>query len=87
MDWSVGYREIAPDRAFKNAIHCLWISVIPGDGAEPTQVLPDACTDLIWQSGAGAFVAGPDTGPVADSRPAGTVLVGVRGRRAWRAAG
>ena len=26
-------------------------------------VLPDACTDLIWQSGVGAFVAGPDTGP------------------------
>lgn len=78
MDWSVGYREIAPDRAFKNAIHCLWVSVMPGDEPEPTQVLPDACTDLIWQSGAGAFVAGPDTGPVSDSRPPGTVLVGVR---------
>ena len=80
MDWSVGYREIAPDRAFKNAIFCLWVSVMPGDGAEPTQVLPDACTDLIWQSGAGAFVAGPDTGPVLDARPPGTVLVGVRFR-------
>jgi len=80
MDWSVGYREIAPDRAFKNAIHCLWISVMPGERAEPVQVLPDACTDLIWQSGAGAFVAGPDTGPVADSRPPGAVLVGVRFR-------
>src|SRR3984885_7660839 len=78
MDWSVGYREIAPDRAFKNAIHCLWVSVIPADAPKPTHVLPDACTDLIWQSGAGAFVAGPDTGPVPDSRPPGTVLVGVR---------
>jgi AraC-like DNA-binding protein len=78
MDWSVGYREIAPDRAFKNAIHCLWVSVIPADAPRPTHVLPDACTDLIWQSGAGAFVAGPDTGPVPDSRPPGTVLVGVR---------
>jgi AraC-like DNA-binding protein len=80
MDWSVGYREMAPDRAFKNAIFCLWVSVMPEDGAEPTQVLPDACTDLIWQSGAGAFVAGPDTGPVSDARPPGTVLVGVRFR-------
>jgi AraC-like DNA-binding protein len=80
MDWSVGYREIAPDRAFQNAIFCLWVSVMPGDDAEPTQVLPDACTDLIWQSGAGAFVAGPDTGPVLDARPPGTVLVGVRFR-------
>jgi AraC-like DNA-binding protein len=78
MDWSVGYREIPPDRAFKNAIHCLWVSVMPGDAPEPVQVLPDACTDLIWQSGAGAFVAGPDTGPVLDSRPPGTVLVGLR---------
>jgi AraC-like DNA-binding protein len=80
MDWSAGYREMAPDGAFKNAIHSLWISVMPGDGHEPTQVFPDACTDLIWQSGAGAFVAGPDTGPVKDSRPAGAVLVGVRFR-------
>jgi AraC-like DNA-binding protein len=80
MDWSVGYREMAPDRAFKNAIFCLWVSVMPGDGAEPTRVLPDACTDLIWQSGAGASVAGPDTGPVLDARPPGTVLVGLRFR-------
>jgi hypothetical protein len=29
-------------------------------------VLPDACTDLIWQSGVGAYVAGPDTGPNPD---------------------
>jgi len=44
------------------------------------RVLPDACTDLIWQSGAGAFVAGPDTGPApAEWRP-GTVLVGARFR-------
>ena len=78
MDWSVGYREMAPAGAFKSAIHCLWVSVMPGEEPEPTQVLPDACTDLIWESGAGAFVAGPDTGPVSDSRPPGTVLVGVR---------
>jgi AraC-like DNA-binding protein len=80
MDWAVGYREMAPDVAFRKAIHCLWVSVIPSAGGPPTQVLPDACTDLIWQSGVGAFVAGPDTGPVPDSRPPGTVLVGVRFR-------
>jgi AraC-like DNA-binding protein len=80
MDWAVGYREMAADGAFMEAIHCLWVSVIPAAGGPPTQVLPDACTDLVWQSGAGAFVAGPDTGPVADARPAGSVLVGVRFR-------
>jgi AraC-like DNA-binding protein len=43
-------------------------------------VLPDGCTDLIWQSGAGAFVAGPDTGPAPAARPPGTVFVGARFR-------
>jgi len=41
-------------------------------------VLPDACSDLIWQAGAGALVAGPDTGPVWTVAPAGAVMVGVR---------
>jgi AraC-like DNA-binding protein len=77
---SPGYREIAPSAAFRNEIHCLWVGVTPPGGGQPTLVLPDACIDLIWQSGVGAFVAGPDTGPVADARPAGTVLVGVRFR-------
>ena len=27
-------------------------------------MLPDGCSDLIWSAGRGAFVAGPDTGPV-----------------------
>jgi AraC-like DNA-binding protein len=43
-------------------------------------VLPDGCTDLIWQSGIGAFVAGPDTGPAPSPRPPGTVFVGARFR-------
>ena len=60
-------------------IQCLWVSVI-APGMPPTRVLPDACTDLIWASGVGAFVAGPDTGPAPDSRPAGAVLVGARFR-------
>ena len=79
MDWVPGYREFAPDVAFREEIHCLWISVIT-PGASLTRVLPDACTDLIWQSGAGAFVAGPDTGPAPDTRPPGAVLVGARFR-------
>ena len=36
-------------------------------------MLPDACTDLIWEQGRGAFVAGPDTGPVPTTMAAGTV--------------
>ena len=79
MDWAPGYREFAPRVALRKEIHCLWVSVIT-PGMSLTRVLPDACTDLIWQSGAGAFVAGPDTGPAPDARPPGTVLVGARFR-------
>jgi AraC-like DNA-binding protein len=75
-----GYREFPPSARFRNEIHCLWVGVAPPAGRPPTLVLPDACIDLIWQSGVGAFVAGPDTGPVSDARPAGTVLAGVRFR-------
>jgi AraC-like DNA-binding protein len=45
-----------------------------------TRVLPDACTDLIWQSGVGLFVAGPDTGPAPSASPPGSVFVGARFR-------
>lgn len=43
-----------------------------------TAVLPDGCTDLIWQRGRGAFVAGPDTGPAPAELPPGSILVGAR---------
>jgi AraC-like DNA-binding protein len=45
-------------------------------------VLPDACTDLVWEQGRGAFVAGPDTGPVPTVMSAGTIIIGVRFRPA-----
>jgi AraC-like DNA-binding protein len=81
MDWAPGYREFPPPRQLADSLHCLWISVVP-DGAEPADdlVLPDACTDLIWESGAGAFVAGPDTAPAPFTRRPGAVLVGARFR-------
>ena len=80
MDLAPGYTEFAPGVAFKAGLHCLWVSVAPGCQAEAVQVLPDACTDLIWQSGVGAFVAGPDTGPALTEWRPGTVLVGARFR-------
>ena len=43
-------------------------------------VLPDACSDLIWEQGVGAYVAGPDTGPARPMIKAGMVIVGVRFR-------
>jgi AraC-like DNA-binding protein len=76
MELRPGYREWAPPAALRPAVSCLWTSVVP-DG-EPTLVLPDGCTDLIWRQGAGVFVAGPDTGPWPAVLPPGTVLAGVR---------
>jgi AraC-like DNA-binding protein len=76
MELRPGYREWAPARALLPAVSCLWTSVV--QPRKPTIVLPDACVDLIWQQGSGAFIAGPDTGPVPSALPAGTLLVGVR---------
>jgi AraC-like DNA-binding protein len=75
MEVLAGYREWAPPAVLRPSVSCVWTSVSSG---EPTVVLPDACTDLIWRRGAGAFIAGPDTGPWPAVQPAGTVLVGVR---------
>ena len=67
-----GYAEWAPPAALRGAVACLWARVAPeaddqADQATPaTQsglVLPDACSDLIWERGVGAYIAGPDTGP------------------------
>ena len=58
----------------------------PGQPSQPDQaarsglVLPDACSDLIWERGVGAYVAGPDTGPARPLIRPGTVIVGVRFR-------
>ncbi len=68
----MSYRELpAP------GLECLWTRTV---GEEPTvtPVLPDACSDLIWQSGRGAFVAGPDTGPAPVRHTPGAVYAGAR---------
>ena len=84
MGIAAGYREWAPPPALHPVLACLWSSRIPAELSPPgppdTLVLPDGCTDIIWQHGRGAFVAGPDTGPVAVPAEPGAVLVGVRFR-------
>ncbi|GAA2854121.1 AraC family transcriptional regulator [Actinoplanes cyaneus] len=75
----MGYVEWAPPESLRDAVACLWRSTVterPADGAMP--ILPDGCVDLIWQSERGAFLAGPDTGPVANAGPGGRHVVGVR---------
>ena len=75
-----GYAEWAPPAALRGAVACLWASVVPDGAARTTLVLPDACSDLVWEQGVGGYVAGPDTGPVRTVVKAGTVIVGVRFR-------
>jgi AraC-like DNA-binding protein len=87
LDWvpadawlAPGYAEWQAPAALRGAVACLWASVVPGNTDRETLVLPDACSDLIWEQGVGGYVAGPDTGPVPTVNTAGTVIVGVRFR-------
>jgi AraC-like DNA-binding protein len=75
-----GYAEWPAPAALRGLVACLWASVVPDDADRSALVLPDGCSDLIWQQDTGGYLAGPDTGPVTVMNPAGTVLVGVRFR-------
>lgn len=77
MDWSPGYRELPPPPALRPAVTCVWANVAPPAGTT-TLVLPDGCTDLIWEQGRGVHLAGPDTGPWPAPMAPGTILAGVR---------
>ena len=77
-----GYAEWQAPAALRGPVACLWASVVPDDGDSRGLVLPDACSDLIWEQGVGAYVAGPDTGPVATVARPGAVFAGVRFRPA-----
>jgi AraC-like DNA-binding protein len=76
------YAEWQPPAALRGAVACLWASVAPDDVGRDTLVLPDGCSDLIWEQGVGGYVAGPDTGPVRIGSRPGTVVVGARFRPA-----
>jgi AraC-like DNA-binding protein len=78
VDTSPGYREYAPPAGLAAAVSCTWVRVEPVAAGPPTRVLPDGCVDLVWQSGRGVFIAGPDTGPLMSVSPAGAVLAGIR---------
>lgn len=71
------YAEWAPPAPLRGAVACLWRRSAV-EQSRAALVLPDGCVDLIWQSGRGAFLAGPDTGPMPATTPPGRVLVGVR---------
>jgi AraC-like DNA-binding protein len=76
------YAEWQPPAALGGAVACLWASVSPDDAASGGLVLPDGCSDLIWEQDVGGYVAGPDTGPVRTLAAPGRVVVGARFRPA-----
>ncbi len=80
VDLRAGYREWAPPDGLADAVACVWARVVSADETDPapTLVLPDACSDLVWQQGRGVSVAGPDTAPWVTHLGPGSVLIGVR---------
>lgn len=80
MDLSPGYAEWPAPAALRGSVACLWAQVTVSGTGRAGLVLPDGCTDLIWEQGRGAFVAGPDTGPVPTVMAPGTVILGARFR-------
>jgi AraC-like DNA-binding protein len=73
-----GYRELAPPPPLGHALACLWVRVVGPGETGTTRILPDACADIVWQPGRGAWLHGPDTGPALSDTSPGKVFVGVR---------
>lgn len=80
MELSAGYTEWQPPVALRDVVSCLWAQVTPPGSARGNVVLPDGCSDLIWERGHDPFVAGPDTRPVPAPIQEGAVMLGVRFR-------
>ncbi len=76
MDLTPGYREFLPPDPLRDVVACLWVRVIRSAGQ--LRVIPDACSDVIWQRGEGTTVVGPDTAAKLVGLAPGDALVGMR---------
>jgi len=72
----VAYTEWAAPAALRPAVVCLWAQTATQD--RETLILPDACTDLIWEQGRGTYLAGPDTAAALARMVPGTAIFGIR---------
>ena len=73
------YREWPASGPLAHHLACLWTHALPESSTTALQVIPDGCVDIIW-TGDSLRVAGPDTGPILESIPPGTAIVGMRFR-------
>jgi AraC-like DNA-binding protein len=71
------YAELAAPAALRDRLRCTWYFRQGEASAEPAQVLPDGCSDLIWD-GRRLFVAGPDRTAARALLSPGALLTGVR---------
>lgn len=76
MDPKLGYRELRPPAALSDSVACLWIRGT--ESGEVVRVVPDGCTDVVWQQGEGTTVSGPDTTAKLVDRRAGDLVIGMR---------
>jgi AraC-like DNA-binding protein len=70
------YTEWAAPAALRPAVVCLWGQTAAQD--RESLILPDACTDLIWEQGRGTYLAGPDTTAALARMVPGTAIFGIR---------
>jgi AraC-like DNA-binding protein len=73
------YREWPATGGLAGDLVCSWTHALPPVPVPAFQVVPDGCIDIIW-TGESLRIAGPDTGPIRESFPSGTVIVGLRFR-------
>ena len=71
-----GYREFAPPAALRGLVECVWVRAV--NGPREIRVVPDGCSDVVWQRGKGVTVVGPDTSAKLVRCAADDLMVGVR---------
>jgi AraC-like DNA-binding protein len=76
VDPPPGYNEIPPPPALRHAVECLWTRT--GEPAGELRIVPDACSDVVWQRGRGTSVVGPDTTAKLVPCTPDDVFVGIR---------
>jgi AraC-like DNA-binding protein len=78
VDLRPGYRELVPPPELRDVVACLWVRV--HGTSDDVRVVPDACSDVVWQQGTGTTVVGPDTGAKLVTGAPGDILIGMRFR-------